>query len=450
MKKLSIGFLPNIKRKNLKTGKTQIVMRVIVDGLKKEVRLPEIYDLSDADLSKWNYFSHRLDSKNSDVNDYLSAIYSRRKLLDLDNLKDSKALSPGEIIDKLLGRVELKKEITIYDYAKRYLREEIENSSKKIGTKKNYRNAINQFCIFLELKDWTKLPIKEFKFENANLFKKYLETPLENLNILGIDRNECLKLYAHNESRLTAVKKKIKLQNCIVSSSTKIKNIKPIFEKAVDEDLIVKNPFSKIKLCFEGSEEAGSLTISMLKRVYDLKCLDSGLNYTKDLFLFMCFTGFAYVDTLNFNTKEFEVVDGEMHLLQKSRVKTGCPIRQVLCNQAKGIVIKFLDSGFGANGCNVFPFESSESLNRKLKVIQSLAQIPFELSTKNGRITFKNLIRESNIQNVFLTKKLMGWKSNKTIEDIYNRFTQNDFLVAKNTFDKYLDTHLVTNENLVY
>jgi hypothetical protein len=90
MKKLSIGFLPNIKRKNLKSGKTQIVMRVIADGLKKEVRLPEVYDLSDSDLQKWNYSSQRLDSKNSDVNDYLSAIYSRRKLLDLENLKDSK------------------------------------------------------------------------------------------------------------------------------------------------------------------------------------------------------------------------------------------------------------------------------------------------------------------------------------------------------------------------
>jgi hypothetical protein len=446
MQKLSIGFHPNIKRKNVKTSKTQIIMRVIVDGLKKEVRLPEVYDLSESDLLKWNWSSQRIDAKNSDINDYLSAIYSRRKLLDLENLNNSDVLTPTEIIDKLLGRVELKKEVTIYDYSKRYLREEVENSSKKIGTKKNYRNAINQFCIFLELKNWTKLPIKEFKFENANLFKKYLETPLENLDILGIDKNECIKLYAQNESRRSAIKKKVKIQNCSVSTSTKIKNIKPIFEKAVDEDLINKNPFLKIKLSFEGTEEAPSLSISMLKRIYELKSLDSSLSYTKDIFLFMCFTGFAYIDTMNFNRNEFEVVDGEIHLIQKSRVKTGCPIRQILCNQAKQIAFKYSNSGYSVNGCNVFPYETSESINRKLKVIQSIAQIPFELSTKNGRITFKNLIRESNIQNVFLTKKIMGWKSSKTIEDIYNRFTQNDFLDAKITFENYLDAYLLTNE----
>ena len=48
MKKLSIGFHPNTKRENLSAGKTQIVMRVIVDGFKMEVRLRDVYNLSGA------------------------------------------------------------------------------------------------------------------------------------------------------------------------------------------------------------------------------------------------------------------------------------------------------------------------------------------------------------------------------------------------------------------
>ena len=36
----------------------------------------------------------------------------------------------------------------------------------------------------------------------------------------------------------------------------------------------------------------------------------------------------------------------------------------------------------------------------------------------------------------------MGWSNNKFIEDIYNRYTEQDFLEAKEKFDNYLNFHL--------
>ncbi len=438
MKKLSIGFHPNIKRKNLNSGKTQIVMRVILDGIKKEVRLPDVYDLSEADLQKWNYISQRLDSKNSDVNDYLSAIISRRKSIDLGNLIDPKPISLYELIDKLLGRFEIKNEVAIYDYAKRYLREEVENSSKKIGTKKNYRNAINQFSIFLELNGWTKLPIKEFKFEKANLFKKYLETPFEDLELLGISKTECFKKYAASNEKQSIIKKKMKSQNSLVASSTKIKNLKPIFEKAINEELIITNPFKKVKTSFIPDEPAHSLTIPMLKRIYELENLNNGLMYTKDLFLFMCFTGFAYTDMINFNIKEFEVTDKGVKLLDtKKRIKTGYSIQQILTNEAKSIMERYMSYGYGHNEI-IFPYESIESLNRKLKVIQNIAGIPFNLITKCARVTFKLIARQSGISDAGLVKKLMGWKTPRTMEGIYDRYIEEDFIDAKYKMDSFL------------
>jgi hypothetical protein len=439
MKKLSIGFHPNEKRKNPKNQKTQIVMRVIVDGLKREVRLPEVYDLSDKDLQTWNPIIQRIEAKDSDVNDYLNGIIARRKLLDLDILTSNATHTPTEIVEKLLGQKEVKQEVTVYDYTKRYLREEIENSIKEIGTKKNYRNAINQFCIFLELKGWKTLPLNQFKFEHANAFKKFLETPDDKLVSIGIDKNECYRLYTSNQVGEKVIKKKFKVQNSLVSSSTKIKNIKPIFEKAIEEDLVFKNPLKKIKLCFEGDDEAASLTPSMIKRVYDLTHIAGGVEYTKDLFLFMCFTGMAYIDTINFNDREFEIVDESIHLLDtKRRKKTGCKIKQILCSEATAIVNKYYQKGHTYNKSKVFPSETLVSLNRKLKIIQNIAELPFDLSTKNGRVTFKNSIRESNIQNVRLSQKLMAWGKSKSIEDIYDRFTAKDYMDAKNTFDEYL------------
>jgi len=440
MKKLSIGFHPNGKRKNPKTLKTQILMRVILDGKKSEIRLPDAYDLSERDLLKWNPIIQRIESKDSDVNDYLNGIVSRRKLLDLDMLVSNANHTPSEIVEKLLGQMETKQEISVYEYSKRFLREDIENSFKEDGTKRNYRNAINQFCIFLDLMRWSKLSLQKFKFEHAQAFKKFLETPRNLLDSIKVNTTECDRLYLANQLNEKSSKKHLKVQNSEVSSSTKIKNISPVFEKAIDEDLIHKNPFKKIKLCFEG-EEASTLTANMLKQIYYLENVSDGIEYTKDLFLFMCFTGMAYTDAINFNDSEFEFVEGNIHLLDtKRRKKTGCRIFQVLCDEAAIIVFKYHKRGYSINNSRVFPHESGESFNRKLKIIQTLANIPFTLSTKNGRITFKNTLRDSNIQNPLLTNKIMGWKrsSCKSIADLYDRFSSKDFIEAKITFDEYL------------
>jgi integrase/recombinase XerD len=443
MRKLSIGFHPNPKRKDKSSKKTQIVMRVLMDGCKSEIRLPKEYDLSEKDLLRWNPFIQRLETKDSDVNDYLNSIVARRKLIDLENIANGKQFSSKEIIEKLIGSYENTKETTIYEYAKRYLRDEVENSYKKEGTKKNYRNAINQFCIFLELKGWKNLAVENFKFEQASAFKKFLETPQESLQLIGIDKYQCNKLYDNNVVGGKIIKQKQKTQNSICSSSTKIKNLRPIFEKAIDEDLIHKNPFKKIKVCFDAENETPTLSSGMLKRVFYLKTSNDGIEYTKDIFLFMCFTGMSYVDASNFNDKDFEIIDGNIYLLDTMRrTKSNCKIRQVLCNEAAKIVYKYYQKGYNYNNTNVFPYETIESINRKLKTIQGIADIPFDLTTKSGRVTFKNSIKESKYHNPFVTRKLMGWGKSKSIEDIYDRFTVNDFMEVKECFDVYIKSIL--------
>ena len=116
-------------------------MRVLFDGDKSDVRLPNDYDLTEKEVESWNPIIQRLEIKDSDVNDYLNGIIARRKLIDLENLSNETNLTITEIVDKLMGYHEAVKEITAYDYAKKYLREEVENSFLGIGTKKNYRNA---------------------------------------------------------------------------------------------------------------------------------------------------------------------------------------------------------------------------------------------------------------------------------------------------------------------
>ena len=292
----------------------------------------------------------------------------------------------------------------------------MENSFKREGTKKNYRNAINQICTYLEFNKLKHLPISEFNFTCANGFKKYLETDFESLPD--------------------------KKKNRVVSSSTKIKNIKPVFEKAIDEELIRRNPFAKIKLSFEGNETQ-ALNIYQVKRIYDLEFNnDPGLQFTKDFFILMCFSGLSYIDAIELSTHEFEVIGNQMQLLDTRRNKTGRKIAQIFSSYVQEIINKYLKTGYSNLTNRVFHQESGESINRKLKTIGYLANMPFSLTTKNARVTFKNLLKEAEIQDFLLTRKLMGWSNKKYIESAYDRFTEKDYLNAKNCFDIYLDKNL--------
>lgn len=71
MEKVNLTFYPNRVKKSAKTGKIPIYLR-LYDAGKLEVRLNSLYDLSTEELLKWNEFSQRSDSKDSDTNTYES------------------------------------------------------------------------------------------------------------------------------------------------------------------------------------------------------------------------------------------------------------------------------------------------------------------------------------------------------------------------------------------
>jgi Fe2+ or Zn2+ uptake regulation protein len=215
MKKMSIGFHPIQSKINAKTQKIPINVRLIVDGQKSEMRLPSTYDLTANELCKWNSFQQRIDAKNCDINDYLNAINSRRKLLDIENLHTEQALSKKQILDRILGRRESIQVPTVYDYCKEFYRiGVIDNIKRKEGTKENYNNAIKQLCKYLEYNNLKRLTFQEFTELHAVGFKTYLETKFDT----SIDKHPAL------------IGKKV---NTSVSSSTKVKNVKPIFKKAI-------------------------------------------------------------------------------------------------------------------------------------------------------------------------------------------------------------------------
>ena len=432
MKNFSLGFHPNPTKQNRISGRIPIYARFLIDGRKIERRLSSDYDLNVDELPKWNYASQRLDIKNSVINDYLGAIATKKRLMGLEKLMTNNGLTPEAAVVKLLAHEETEIEPTCIEYLDKYLNDIVEKF-KVEGTKKNYRNAVKQLTTFLRLFKIEKLKLSEFTTKHAYDFKTYLESSVTELE------SKQVSIIVLEELKRS---KRGKKSNQEVSSSTKIKNLKPIFKKALEEKLITSNPFTNIKIELIG-EETQNISIHQLKRIYDLDFKDdTSLQYVKDLFIFMCVTGLSICDVHALSSHKFEVVDQKYHLFNQKRSKTKQKISQILSRYASEIVEKYWKGNWSIVDEKIFPTESDVSINRKLKIIGHLAKIHFPLVTKVGRITFKNLLREAKINDFLLIRKSMGWSNNKFIEDIYNRYTEQDFLEAKEKFDNYLNFHL--------
>jgi hypothetical protein len=70
--KLSIHFYPNRDKKNNKTGKTPMYMRITLNREKAEMRLN--IELTDTDLLKWDETMMRFADRNMSANAYLNEI----------------------------------------------------------------------------------------------------------------------------------------------------------------------------------------------------------------------------------------------------------------------------------------------------------------------------------------------------------------------------------------
>jgi integrase len=86
--------------------------------------------------------------------------------------------------------------------------------------------------------------------------------------------------------------------------------------------LLSPDPFLEVRIA---SKEVvrGFLTLDEIKRIEQLENLSDALQQVRDIFLFACYTGMAYIDVKQFNRQNvIKEVDGSI-CIHKPRQKTG-------------------------------------------------------------------------------------------------------------------------------
>ena len=104
-----------------------------------------------------------------------------------------------------------------------------------------------------------------------------------------------------------------------------IKEVKTIVSRAHYNGLIPRNPFAQFRIT-PNVKEREYLTEGEIRQLIEHEFTDATLAFTRDLFVFACFTALSFADIRELTTDDIMDVNGEKWIISK-RHKTGVPFQ---------------------------------------------------------------------------------------------------------------------------
>ena len=154
--------------------------------------------------------------------------------------------------------------------------------------------------------------------------------------------------------------------------------LKTVIKFAISNGKLQKDPFADVRIN-KGEKEVEFLTESEISIIRQKKMHTDRLEKVRDLFLFQCFTGLAYVDLAELRKEDYQKNDLGQVYIRKKRSKTGVVFTTVLFEDAIKIAEKYDYE---------LPVLSNQKYNTYLKEIQDICGITKPLHTHIGRHTF--------------------------------------------------------------
>ena len=154
------------------------------------------------------------------------------------------------------------------------------------------------------------------------------------------------------------------------------------------------------------------------------------LQQVKEVYLFCCFTGLAFVDVKSLIYSDIEEKDGQLWI-KKRRQKTKNWCHIPMLSPAVQIINKYKNHPFCAKMGLVLPVPSNQKMNAYLKEIADLSGINKSLSTHTARHTFATTVTLSNQISMEVVAKMLGHSSinmtkkyARVVDDLINRDMQ--------------------------
>jgi site-specific recombinase XerD len=174
-----------------------------------------------------------------------------------------------------------------------------------------------------------------------------------------------------------------------------VQRFKRLLNWAVEIQWIKVNPCEKYSRPQKRTKRK-KLTIEELVAMEEKQFLDPSINYVKELFLYSCYTGLAFVDAMALKASDFEW-DAQGALwcrIYRTKSDGLCPVP--LLKSAANILHKYLlQAGGDSNRC-IFPIVTNQHANKCLKIIKETCGIITPMTYHVARHTFAKTVALKN------------------------------------------------------
>ena len=206
------------------------------------------------------------------------------------------------------------------------------------------------------------------------------------------------------------------VRKCANNTAVKyIKNFNKIIKLCLANDWLDKNPFANYKSKVKEVERV-YLSEVEIQNIINKDFKTERLSLVRDIFLFSCFTGLAYIDVKNLTKSHISIgIDGDKWIFthrQKTESASKIPVLPV----TQMIIDKYADHPQAINEEKLLPILSNQKMNAYLKEIAAVCEIEKELTFHIARHTFATTVTLTNGVPIESVSKMLGHKNLRTTQ----------------------------------
>lgn len=373
-----------------KDGLLSIYARVTVDGRRVEISLKRWIKPGDWNGSKGMAKGSREEIKS--LNHYLDEVQARIMECYQEMQVQKRLITADAIKSMFLGTDQ--KDFTLcklVDYHNQAMRDTL-----AWGTMKNYFTTQKYIHRFLKERfGTTDMFLSELSYKFITDFEFYLRNykPKDHQKPLG--NNGVMK---------------------------HLERFRKMVTMAVKMEWVSRDPFDKYQLKFHRVDR-DFLNDEELEAVENKDFKIVRLQWVRDLFVFSCYTGLAYIDAMNLTPSNITIgIDGE-YWLSTCRQKTDQPVRVPILPKAWEIIEKYKTHPRAVQRGSIFPMISNQKLNSYLKEIADLCGIEKNLTFHLARHTFATTVTLCNGVPLETVSKMLG-HSKITTTQVYAKVVE--------------------------
>lgn len=226
-------------------------------------------------------------------------------------------------------------------------------------------------------------------------------------------------------------------KNCNNNSTIKyIRNFGKIIKQSYVNGWLEKDPFLSYKGKVREVERV-YLSQEEIETIINKELAIKRLELVRDMFVFSCFTGLAYIDVFNLSKANIIIgIDGEKWISthrQKTESASKIPILAV----TQQIIDKYQNHPQCLSNNKLLPILSNQKMNAYLKELADLCNINKELTFHIARHTFATTVTLTNGVPIESVSKMLGHKDLRTTQHyakVLDKKVSEDMKILKDKF----------------